>query len=78
MHKQVIRRQSPVRGGRVPLPACVIRKVWNEVSREARKHGVSRSWVIAVRLAVSFGLDVGTDDNELEDYILADQRRRNR
>ena len=52
-----IRRQRPVKGGRDPLPACVIKDIRIAVEREASRHNVSKSFVIAVRLAKSYGID---------------------
>lgn len=51
------RRQRPIKGGRDPLPACVIRDIRHEVERLAKRHNVSRSFVIAVALAEAFGID---------------------
>ncbi|HVL69275.1 MAG TPA: hypothetical protein VM364_18605 [Vicinamibacterales bacterium] len=53
-----MRRQRPVKGGRQPLPACVIRQIHDEVDRTARKFNVSRSFVIAVALGHTFGIEV--------------------
>jgi hypothetical protein len=52
-----IRRQRPIKGGRVPLPSCVLREIEHEVQRLARKHRVSRSFVIAATLADAFGVE---------------------
>lgn len=57
MAKSSIRRQKPVKGGREPLPACVIRDIQREVERLARKYQVSKSFVIAATLADAFGID---------------------
>ena len=46
-----IRRQKPVRGGRKPLPACVIKDIKNAVDSIARQYRVSRSFVINTILA---------------------------
>jgi len=51
-----IRRQSPVKGGRDPLPSCVLHEIKIEVERLGRSYGVSRSWVIATVLADAFGI----------------------
>ena len=48
---QVIRRQKPVKGGRKPLPSCVIGEIKNKIDRLATLHKVSRSFVIATILA---------------------------
>jgi hypothetical protein len=50
------RRQKPVKGGRAPLPSCVLDSIREAVEEEARKFRVSRSFVIAVRLAHSYGI----------------------
>jgi len=55
--QSVTRRQRPVRGGREPLPACVIGKIRARVQREASRFGVSKSFVIAVALAEVFGIE---------------------
>jgi len=52
----VIRRQKPIQGGRESLPACVIKEILYAVEKEAMKHKVSKSFVIAVRLAHSYGI----------------------
>lgn len=70
MRKPTIRRQSPVKGGRTPLPACVIHAIWSRVNTEARVYGVSRSWVIAVNLAKAFGMMA-----EVEHYANPEMRR---
>ena len=54
--KSKIRRQRPVKGGRDPLPACVIKDIRRVVEKVAAQHGVSRSFVIAVALADQFGI----------------------
>jgi hypothetical protein len=62
-HRRPIRRQHPVKGGRDPLPACVIRDIRIEVERRAAKFNVSKSFVIAVALAEVFGI------TEQESYL---------
>lgn len=52
-----IRRQKPVRGGREPLPACVLKEIHHTVEALAARHRVSKSFVIAVALAEQFGID---------------------
>ena len=54
---RTIRRQRPSKGGRVPLPACVLRDIQHEVERCAARYGVSRSFVVAVALADAVGVD---------------------
>lgn len=51
------RRQRPIRGGRAPLPSCVLNTIHEAVDRDARKYGVSRSWVIAVILARAYRIE---------------------
>jgi hypothetical protein len=53
----IIRRQRPIKGGREPLPSCVIKDISREVDRLARLHRVSKSFVIAVALADQFGIE---------------------
>lgn len=52
-----IRRQRPIKGGRLPLPATVLKDIEYEVEKEANRHRVSKSWVIATILAYHFGID---------------------
>lgn len=54
MATKKMRRQRPVKGGRLPLPACVLRAIAREVEARARQFNVSRSFVIAVALAEAF------------------------
>jgi hypothetical protein len=54
--RRVIQRQRPIKGGRDPLPACVIHAIREKVQNIADRHGVSRSFVIAVALAEAFGI----------------------
>lgn len=51
-----IRRQSPVKGGRIPLPSCVLNEIEEQVEYLARKYSVSRSWVVSSLLADAFGI----------------------
>lgn len=62
MNKLRYYRQKPIKGGRQPLPACVMKEIWNEVDRQARRFRVSRSFVIATALAHTFGIE------DQEDY----------
>jgi len=55
--KHTIRRQKPIKGGRDPLPSCVIHDIRIEVERIATRHHVSKSFVIAVALAKVFKID---------------------
>lgn len=51
-----MKRQKPVKGGREPLPACVLKEIRSAIEREAERYGVSKSFVIAVALAKAFGI----------------------
>lgn len=53
---KVMRRQKPIPGGREALPACVLKEIRRAVEKEAMRHGVSKSFVIAVALAKAFGI----------------------
>lgn len=59
---KIIRRQKPIPGGRDSLPACVIKSIRRAVENEAMRNGVSKSFVIAVRLAKSYNI---TEQEEL-------------
>jgi len=65
-----IQRQKPIKGGRQPLPSCVIKDISREVERLARQHHVSKSFVIAVALAEQFGIE------EQETYLPQPRRLR--
>lgn len=52
------RRQSPIKGGRTPLPSCVEVKIWAAVDKMAVRYHVSRSFVIATALADQFRIEV--------------------
>jgi hypothetical protein len=54
---KTIRSQRPVKGGREKLSPTILKATAREVERQARKFGVSRSFVIAVALADQFGID---------------------
>lgn len=47
-----------LRRPRVPTAASLPYYARRMADDEARRYGVSRSWVIAVRLAIGFGADV--------------------
>ena len=54
----VTRRQKRISGyRRESLPACVIKEILQAVEKEAMQHKVSKSFVIAVRLAHSYGIE---------------------
>jgi predicted nucleic acid-binding protein len=47
----MMRIQKRVRGGRKPLPATVLREIREKIEQLARRHKVSKSFVIATILA---------------------------
>lgn len=51
-------RQKPVKGGRQSLPSCVIKSIKDAVSRDAIRHDVSKSFVIAVILADHYRIKI--------------------
>ena len=59
-----IRRQKPVKGGRLALPSCVIKDIYAAVDRDAKRFGVSRSFVIATALAEAMGVKIAEDYRE--------------
>jgi hypothetical protein len=63
------RRQRRFPGGRVPAVACVVPDLRAAVERAARQFNCSRSFVIAVALAETFGI-------ETESYIIETRARR--
>jgi hypothetical protein len=63
MKNHKIRRQKPVKGGREPLPSCVLGQIHEEVRQRADRYRVSKSFVIAVALAHEFGI------KEQESYL---------
>ncbi len=72
MNRYKIRRQKPVKGGRTPLPSCVLKAIHTEVQRTADRFRVSRSFVIATALADAFGVTV----EERYDGVTPRTRRR--
>jgi len=52
-----MRRQKPIKGGREPLPSCVLKEIHRAVERMAARYGVSKSFVISVVLAKAFKID---------------------
>jgi predicted transcriptional regulator len=50
------RRQRSVKGGRLRLSPHVLKIIAKRVNEIARKHGVSKSFVVAVALADHFGV----------------------
>lgn len=51
------RRQKAVKGGRSALPSCVLGRIKDRVERDARLFHVSKSFVVAVALAHTFGIE---------------------
>jgi len=51
-----IRRQRPIKGGRIPLPSCVLDEIYSKVRQLAREYNCSRSFVIATILAEGLGI----------------------
>lgn len=49
-----IRAQHPIPGGRLKMSLTAMSKISDHVAREARRFGVSKSFVIAVALADYF------------------------
>lgn len=52
-----IRRQKPVKGGRIPLSPTVLHEIDQAVAQTARRFSCSKSFVIAVALAEFFGIE---------------------
>lgn len=50
------RAQKRVPGGRDPLPSCVLKEIRSAVEKDAMRHAVSKSFVIAVILAKHYGI----------------------
>jgi hypothetical protein len=55
-----VRRQSRIQGGRSWMASGTVREIELAVSREARRYGVSKSFVIANALAFVFGIETET------------------
>lgn len=56
MKYKTIRHQKPFSGGRFSLPSCVLPKIRHAVENDSLRHGVSKSFVIAVILAEHYGI----------------------
>jgi hypothetical protein len=52
-----IRRQKPVRGGRLAVPSCLLKSIDQAVTRTADRHRVSKSFVIANILATYYNIE---------------------
>jgi len=57
-----VKRQRPVKGGRMQVSTALISDIERAVAREMVKYDCSRSFVIATALAFAFGIE------EQEDY----------
>jgi len=55
-NKTKTKRQPRIKGGRSRLSPTVLHEIDWEVSKMAVRFGVSKSWVIAVALADTFGI----------------------
>jgi hypothetical protein len=53
-----MQRQKPVTGGRKRVQASADRELERLVRQDARRYGVSRSWVIVTALAAVYGVKV--------------------
>lgn len=53
------RRQKPIRGGRDAVSGSVIKELRRRVEREAVRYNISKSFVVAVALALYFKIDLG-------------------
>ena len=62
--KRQRRSQPRVKGGRARLAPAVLHEIDFEVSKMAARFGVSKSWVIAVALADTFGIKDQADYHE--------------
>lgn len=67
-------RQRPIKGGRDPLPSCVMHSIRVEIEKIARKHHVSKSFVVATELAKAFGIDGQEDYEGVADARAKEQR----
>jgi hypothetical protein len=62
------RRQRPVRGGRAPLPACVLKEIAHEVDRQARW----ANYEVALQRAAAIILKLrGCQEDEIDDALIA-------
>jgi hypothetical protein len=62
-----MRRQRPVKGGRHPLPSCVLADIQRAVEADAMRYGVSKSFVISVILARAYRITEQESIQEHED-----------
>ena len=54
----ITRRQSRVTGGREHLTGGVVQQLLRAIEAEASKHHVSKAYVVSVRLAKSYGIEI--------------------
>lgn len=64
VRRGAVRIQRRIRGGREGLPATVMKSIRRAVEWEAARYNVSKSFVVATRLARSFGI---TDQEDYEE-----------
>jgi hypothetical protein len=58
------RHQPRVKGGRARVSPSLLHEIDFEVAKMAHRFGVSKSWVIAVALADTFGIKEQADYHE--------------
>lgn len=75
MRFRTIRRQRPVKGGRHPLPACVLKEIDAWVVREATRFGVSKSFVVATALAYVAGIKTQERYDVTKDKVVQMRKR---
>ena len=73
-----MRHQRPVRGGRDPLGAAVLKQVRSKVESTARRYDVSKSFVVATILARYFGIETEAPDDPIDSVAPAARRPRPR
>jgi len=57
----MVKRQKPVKGGRMQVSTALIHDIERAVARETVKYNCSRSFVIATALAFAFGIEEQQD-----------------
>jgi hypothetical protein len=57
MTRRIIRRQSPIPGGRDQQGSALDHAIYKAVEADASHHAVSRSWVVKVILAAHYGIE---------------------
>ena len=59
-HKEWViqRRQRPVKGGREHLTGGVVQQLLRAIENEAARYHVSKAFVVSVRLAKSYGIEI--------------------